>query len=222
MGGDAIANGVNALLGKMGVADDKAQWWGKAVSITSRVALTVGTLWSAIITPASLPGSIAGTVSMVNIARKSAGPVVTGIADLAKEAPTNKAAKLKSESQEKLLSARGLEANEHQFKAQQGRQEISDLGSRLKKSEANTKDAMFDAEMRTKQSEQRQRSNDDLRSQLVNKDSKIASMEEQLAQLNEHFSHSKDELSGVMQQLKVLQQKLAESVQVPRPRFNSI
>ncbi|MPY23984.1 hypothetical protein [Shewanella sp. YLB-07] len=208
MGGDAVANGVNALLGKMGVADDKAQWWGKAVSITSRVALTVGTLWSAIITPASLPGSIAGTVSMVNMARKSAGPVVTGIADLAKEAPTNKAAKLKSESQEKILSAKGLEANEHQFQVQQGRQEISELGSRLKESEANIKAALFDAEMRTKQSEQRQRNNNDLRSQLDNKDNKITDMEAQLMQLTEHFSRSKSELSDVMQQLKALQQIL--------------
>ncbi|NRD74522.1 hypothetical protein HQQ94_15005 [Shewanella sp. VB17] len=211
MGSDAIANGVNVLLGKMGVADDKAQWWAKAASITSRVALTIGTIWSAVIAPVSLPHNIAGTVNIVNMARKSVGPIADGLAHVSQIGPNQKKSQLTRESQHKNLSAKGLEAKGEQLKGLQGEKVMSELKRRLQQSDAKIKTALFDAEIREKQSELHQNKAKVLRGELAQKESQITNMERQLKQFNRFVSESKLELTDVTQQLKALQQVLSPS-----------
>lgn len=226
MGSDSIANALNILLSKMGVNDDRAQWWGKAVSISSRVALAVGTLWSAVVSPPSLPAHIAGTVNMVNMARRSAEPVVEGVIGLVNHTSTKVLDKLKGTSQNKSFEAEVSSVKAYQLRqlqasalTQQGNMKLSEVQLALKESQANEKTAQFDAEIRMKQSERLRGTNQTLQQQLAEKEGLLLQSQNQFEQLQSRFDKSNVQLSGVMQQLQMLQQ-LAE-LQPARARNNS-
>lgn len=217
MGSDSIANALNALLGKMGVNDDRAQWWGKAVSISSRVALAVGTLWSAVVSPPSLPAHIAGTVNIVNMARRSAEPVVEGVIGLVDHTSTKVLDKLKGTSQNKSLEAEVSSVKAYQLRqlqasalTQQGNMKLSEAQLAVKDSQVKEKTAQFDAEIRMKQSQQLRGTNQALQQQLAEKDGLLLQSQNQFEQLQSRFDKSNVQLSGVMQQLHMLQQQLAE------------
>lgn len=227
MGSDSIANALNILLSKMGVNDDRAQWWGKAVSISSRVALAVGTLWSAVVSPPSLPAHIAGTVNMVNMARRSAEPVVEGVIGLVNHTSTKVLDKLKGTSQNKSFEAEVSSVKAYQLRqlqasalTQQGNMKLSEVQLALKESQANEKTAQFDAEIRMKQSERFRGTNQTLQQQLAEKEGLLLQSQNQFEQLQSRFDKSNVQLSGVMQQLQMLQQQLAE-LQPARARNNS-
>lgn len=227
MGSDSIANALNILLSKMGVNDDRAQWWGKAVSISSRVALAVGTLWSAVVSPPSLPAHIAGTVNMVNMARRSAEPVVEGVIGLVNHTSTKVLDKLKGTSQNKSFEAEVSSVKAYQLRqlqasalTQQGNMKLSEVQLALKESQANEKTAQFDAEIRMKQSERLRGTNQTLQQQLAEKEGLLLQSQNQFEQLQSRFDKSNVQLSGVMQQLQMLQQQLAE-LQPARARNNS-
>lgn len=227
MGSDSIANALNLLLSKMGVNDDRAQWWGKAVSISSRVALAVGTLWSAVVSPPSLPAHIAGTVNMVNMARRSAEPVVEGVIGLVNHTSTKVLDKLKGTSQNKSFEAEVSSVKAYQLRqlqasalTQQGNMKLSEVQLALKESQANEKTAQFDAEIRMKQSERFRGTNQTLQQQLAEKEGLLLQSQNQFEQLQSRFDKSNVQLSGVMQQLQMLQQQLAE-LQPARARNNS-
>lgn len=227
MGSDSIANALNILLSKMGVNDDRAQWWGKAVSISSRVALAVGTLWSAVVSPPSLPAHIAGTVNMVNMARRSAEPVVEGVIGLVNHTSTKVLDKLKGTSQNKSFEAEVFSVKAYQLRqlqasalTQQGNMKLSEAQLALKESQANEKTAQFDAEIRMKQSERLRGTNQTLQQQLAEKEGLLLQSQNQFEQLQSRFDKSNIQLSGVMQQLQMLQQQLAE-LQPARARNNS-
>lgn len=227
MGSDSIANALNILLSKMGVNDDRAQWWGKAVSISSRVALAVGTLWSAVVSPPSLPAHIAGTVNMVNMARRSAEPVVEGVIGLVNHTSTKVLDKLKGTSQNKSFEAEVSSVKAYQLRqlqasalTQQGNMKLSEVQLALKESQANEKTAQFDAEIRMKQSERFRGTNQTLQQQLAEKEGLLLQSQNQFEQLKSRFDKSNVQLSGVMQQLQMLQQQLAE-LQPARARNNS-
>lgn len=227
MGSDSIANALNILLSKMGVNDDRAQWWGKAVSISSRVALAVGTLWSAVVSPPSLPAHIAGTVNMVNMARRSAEPVVEGVIGLVNHTSTKVLDKLKGTSQNKSFEAEVSSVKAYQLRqlqasalTQQGNMKLSEAQLALKESQANEKTAQFDAEIRMKQSERFRGTNQTLQQQLAEKEGLLLQSQNQFEQLQSRFDKSNVQLSGVMQQLQMLQQQLAE-LQPARVRNNS-
>jgi secreted effector protein SseF len=227
MGGDSIANAVNALLSKMGLNADSALWWGKAVSITSRVALAVGTLWSAVISPPSLPGHIASTVNLVNMASRSVQPLVQGLSDVSEAASTHKQQKLTAGSQDKALAAEVSTVKAHQLQRlqthamlQQADNKLNAAQSALTESRTYGETARFDAQMRTLQSQQRQEGQQALQAQLAQKDNLLAQRQDQLDQLGSRFSQSNAQLTGVMQQLQMLQQQLAE-LQATRPRAGS-
>lgn len=227
MGSDSIANALNLLLSKMGVNDDRAQWWGKAVSISSRVALAVGTLWSAVVSPPSLPAHIAGTVNMVNMARRSAEPVVEGVIGLVNHTSTKVLDKLKGTSQNKSFEAEVSSVKAYQLRqlqasalTQQGNMKLSEVQLALKESQANEKTAQFDAEIRMKQSERLRGTNQTLQQQLAEKEGLLLQSQNQFEQLQSRFDKSNVQLSGVMQQLQMLQQQLAE-LQPARARNNS-
>ncbi|NLQ24635.1 hypothetical protein HGO26_17335 [Shewanella sp. S-1] len=227
MGSDSIANALNILLSKMGVNDDRAQWWGKAVSISSRVALAVGTLWSAVVSPPSLPAHIAGTVNMVNMARRSAEPVVEGVIGLVNHTSTKVLDKLKGTSQNKSFEAEVSSVKAYQLRqlqasalTQQGNMKLSEAQLALKESQANEKTAQFDAEIRMKQSERFRGTNQTLQQQLAEKEGLLLQSQNQFEQLQSRFDKSNVQLSGVMQQLQMLQQQLAE-LQPARARNNS-
>ncbi|MBW3528069.1 hypothetical protein KO533_16085 [Shewanella sp. NKUCC05_KAH] len=227
MGSDSIANALNILLSKMGVNDDRAQWWGKAVSISSRVALAVGTLWSAVVSPPSLPAHIAGTVNMVNMARRSAEPVVEGVIGLVNHTSTKVLDKLKGTSQNKSFEAEVSSVKAYQLRqlqasalTQQGNMKLSEAQLALKESQANEKTAQFDAEIRMKQSERLRGTNQTLQQQLAEKEGLLLQSQNQFEQLQSRFDKSNVQLSGVMQQLQMLQQQLAE-LQPARARNNS-
>lgn len=227
MGSDSIANALNILLSKMGVNDDRAQWWGKAVSISSRVALAVGTLWSAVVSPPSLPAHIAGTVNMVNMARRSAEPVVEGVIGLVNHTSTKVLDKLKGTSQNKSFEAEVSSVKAYLLRqlqasvlTQQGNMKLSEVQLALKESQANEKTAQFDAEIRMKQSERFRGTNQTLQQQLAEKEGLLLQSQNQFEQLQSRFDKSNVQLSGVMQQLQMLQQQLAE-LQPARVRNNS-
>lgn len=227
MGSDSIANALNILLSKMGVNDDRAQWWGKAVSISSRVALAVGTLWSAVVSPPSLPAHIAGTVNMVNMARRSAEPVVEGVIGLVNHTSTKVLDKLKGTSQNKSFEAEVSSVKAYQLRqlqasalTQQGNMKLSEVQLALKESQANEKTAQFNAEIRMKQSERFRGTNQTLQQQLAEKEGLLLQSQNQFEQLQSRFDKSNVQLSGVMQQLQMLQQQLAE-LQPARARNNS-
>lgn len=227
MGSDSIANALNILLSKMGVNDDRAQWWGKAVSISSRVALAVGTLWSAVVSPPSLPAHIAGTVNMVNMARRSAEPVVEGVIGLVNHTSTKVLDKLKGTSQNKSFEAEVSSVKAYQLRqlqasvlTQQGNMKLSEVQLALKESQANEKTAQFDAEIRMKQSERFRGTNQTLQQQLAEKEGLLLQSQNQFEQLQSRFDKSNVQLSGVMQQLQMLQQQLA-ALQPARARNNS-
>ena len=227
MGSDSIANALNILLSKMGVNDDRAQWWGKAVSISSRVALAVGTLWSAVVSPPSLPAHIAGTVNMVNMARRSAEPVVEGVIGLVNHTSTKVLDKLKGTSQNKSFEAEVSSVKAYQLRqlqasalTQQGNMKLSEAQLALKESQANEKTAQFNAEIRMKQSERLRGTNQTLQQQLAEKEGLLLQSQNQFEQLQSRFDKSNVQLSGVMQQLQMLQQQLAE-LQPARARNNS-
>ncbi|MCU8041019.1 hypothetical protein ACRN98_14305 [Shewanella oncorhynchi] len=227
MGSDSIANALNLLLSKMGVNDDRAQWWGKAVSISSRVTLAVGTLWSAVVSPPSLPAHIAGTVNMVNMARRSAEPVVEGVIGLVNHTSTKVLDKLKGTSQNKSFEAEVSSVKAYQLRqlqasalTQQGNMKLSEVQLALKESQANEKTAQFDAEIRMKQSERFRGTNQTLQQQLAEKEGLLLQSQNQFEQLQSRFDKSNVQLSGVMQQLQMLQQQLAE-LQPARARNNS-
>ncbi|MGI2049356.1 hypothetical protein [Shewanella oncorhynchi] len=227
MGSDSIANALNVMLSKMGVNDDRAQWWGKAVSISSRVALAVGTLWSAVVSPPSLPAHIAGTVNMVNMARRSAEPVVEGVIGLVNHTSTKVLDKLKGTSQNKSFEAEVSSVKAYQLRqlqasalTQQGNMKLSEAQLALKESQANEKTAQFDAEIRMKQSERLRGTNQTLQQQLAEKEGLLLQSQNQFEQLQSRFDKSNVQLSGVMQQLQMLQQQLAE-LQPARARNNS-
>ena len=227
MGSDSIANALNILLSKMGVNDDRAQWWGKAVSISSRVALAVGTLWSAVVSPPSLPAHIAGTVNMVNMARRSAEPVVEGVIGLVNHTSTKVLDKLKGTSQNKSFEAEVSSVKAYQLRqlqasalTQQGNMKLSEAQLALKESQANEKTAQFNAEIRMKQSERFRGTNQTLQQQLAEKEGLLLQSQNQFEQLQSRFDKSNVQLSGVMQQLQMLQQQLAE-LQPARARNNS-
>ncbi|MBW3517303.1 hypothetical protein KO537_21675 [Shewanella sp. NKUCC01_JLK] len=227
MGSDSIANALNILLSKMGVNDDRAQWWGKAVSISSRVALAVGTLWSAVVSPPSLPAHIAGTVNMVNMARRSAEPVVEGVIGLVNHTSTKVLDKLKGTSQNKSFEAEVSSVKAYLLRqlqasvlTQQGNMKLSEVQLALKESQANEKTAQFDAEIRMKQSERFRGTNQTLQQQLAEKEGLLLQSQNQFEQLQSRFDKSNVQLSGVMQQLQMLQQQLA-ALQPARARNNS-
>ena len=237
MGSDSIANALNILLSKMGVNDDRAQWWGKAVSISSRVALAVGTLWSAVVSPPSLPAHIAGTVNMpahiagtvnmVNMASRSAEPVVEGVIGLVNHTSTKVLDKLKGTSQNKSFEAEVSSVKAYQLRqlqasalTQQGNMKLSEVQLALKESQANEKTAQFDAEIRMKQSERFRGTNQTLQQQRAEKEGLLLQSQNQFEQLQSRFDKSNVQLSGVMQQLQMLQQQLAE-LQPARARNNS-
>lgn len=227
MGSDSIANALNILLSKMGVNDDRAQWWGKAVSISSRVALAVGTLWSAVVSPPSLPAHIAGTVNMVNMARRSAEPVVEGVIGLVNHTSTKVLDKLKGTSQNKSFEAEVSSVKAYQLRqlqasalTQQGNMKLSEAQLALKESQVIEKSAKFDAEIRMKQSERLRGTNQTLQQQLAEKEGLLLQSQNQFEQLQSRFDKSNVQLSGVMQQLQMLQQQLAE-LQPARARNNS-
>lgn len=227
MSSDSIANALNILLSKMGVNDDRAQWWGKAVSISSRVALAVGTLWSAVVSPPSLPAHIAGTVNMVNMARRSAEPVVEGVIGLVNHTSTKVLDKLKGTSQNKSFEAEVSSVKAYQLRqlqasalTQQGNMKLSEAQLALKESQAIEKNAKFDAEIRMKQSERLRGTNQTLQQQLAEKEGLLLQSQNQFEQLQSRFDKSNVQLLGVMQQLQMLQQQLAE-LQPARARNNS-
>lgn len=227
MGSDSIANALNILLSKMGVNDDRAQWWGKAVSISSRVALTVGTLWSVSTALSSLPTQIAGAVSIANVARKSAEAVTEGAISLVTRTPTVEQSKLNGTSHNKELEAEVFSVKAHQLRqlqasalTQQGNMKLSEVQSALKYSQVNEKSAQFDAEIRMKQSERLRGANQTLQQQLAEKDGLLLQSKNQFEQLQSRFDKSNAQLSDVLQQLQMLQQQLA-GLQPVRARSNS-
>ncbi|MCL9780669.1 hypothetical protein M9194_04360 [Vibrio sp. S4M6] len=81
MGSDSISNVVYQTLSKMGLRDSRAQWWAKATSVISRVGLTIGTLYSGTVHPASLTGAVGSalaTAKMVKLDLSSAGDKAFG------------------------------------------------------------------------------------------------------------------------------------------------
>ncbi|MGI2126576.1 hypothetical protein [Shewanella oncorhynchi] len=82
------------------------------------------------------------------------------------------------------------------------------------------KTAQFDAEIRMKQSERFRGTNQTLQQQLAEKEGLLLQSQNQFEQLQSRFDKSNVQLSGVMQQLQMLQQQLAE-LQPARVRNNS-
>lgn len=224
-GSDSIANAVNILLSKMGVNDDRAKWWSNAVSISSRVALTAATLWSATLA-SSIPEYIAGTVAMVTTARKTGEAVVAGASKLVTSTPTDAQSALNKTSQNKELEAETLSVKAHLLRqlqvsalTQQDHIKLSEMQLAQKASQANEKSAQFDAEVRMKQNELLRGKNQILQQQLAEKDGLLLQNQNQFEQLQSRFDKSSAELSDVMQQLKMLQQVLVDLKTSLKPRI---
>ncbi|MDN3611035.1 hypothetical protein QWZ16_15275 [Vibrio ostreicida] len=73
MGSDTISNTLYALLDKMGVNDDNAEYWARATSTTLRLGLTIGTLFSGMVSPANVPGALGSAMSTIKIAKLGVG-----------------------------------------------------------------------------------------------------------------------------------------------------
>lgn len=212
MGSDAIANSVNAILGNMGVAKGNAQLWAKSVSIISRVVLVVGTVWAGITTPVSF----SHLVTTFNVASKITSPIVNGVVNLTSVGSNQKVKQLESEVRANISSAQSL----YEQKSSQDQK-------RFQKSESASKTAIFSAEKQRLRdqanhdrliAESAQQSNT-IRNLQRDSEQKKINMQHKFEQLSQLFS---DELTYLTQQLKVLEQKLSESPNMPRARLNSV
>ncbi|CAM3678372.1 lipopolysaccharide kinase InaA family protein [Vibrio aquimaris] len=66
MGGDTLSNLVYALLDKMGLQDDRAEFWARATSATLRLGLTIGTLYAGTV---SIPSNLGAATSAISTAK---------------------------------------------------------------------------------------------------------------------------------------------------------
>lgn len=73
MGSDTISNLTYKLLEKMGMNDDRAQYWSKATSAVLRLGLTVGTLFAGTVSVPSVLGTAGSVMSTTKLAKLGAG-----------------------------------------------------------------------------------------------------------------------------------------------------
>lgn len=229
MGGDAIGNGVNALLAKMGVNEGRALWWSKVASVSSRVALTVGTLWCSVTALESLP--VAGAIHIAHMAAKSVKPAVEGGKTLVQEGTSKKIKSLQKESQEGMLSAKSFDTKGEQIKGLKAKQALNGLQGRLDNSELQAENALFDALMRTKQSDLHRKNNAVLKDELAEQKGLTNNMQTELTKITGLFNESKEKLNDSKEELKAalntlkalqLQLDLSQSANITRSRGGTI
>jgi secreted effector protein SseF len=73
MGSDTISNLTYKLLEKMGMNDDRAQYWSKATSALLRLGLTIGTLFAGTVSVPSVLGTAGSVMSTTKLAKLGAG-----------------------------------------------------------------------------------------------------------------------------------------------------
>ncbi|GLT18664.1 hypothetical protein GCM10007938_24450 [Vibrio zhanjiangensis] len=69
MGTDTLSNLVYALLEKMGMQDDRAEFWARATSATLRLGLTIGTLYAGTVSVPSGLGAATSAISTTKLAK---------------------------------------------------------------------------------------------------------------------------------------------------------
>ena len=69
MGTDTLSNVVYALLNKMGMQDDRAEFWARATSATLRLGLTLGTLYASTVSVPSALGAATSAISTTKLAK---------------------------------------------------------------------------------------------------------------------------------------------------------
>ncbi|KJY94141.1 hypothetical protein TW84_00370 [Vibrio neptunius] len=73
MGADTISNLTYKLLEKMGMSDDRAQYWAKANSALLRLGLTIGTLYAGTVSVPSALGAAGSVISTTKLAKLGVG-----------------------------------------------------------------------------------------------------------------------------------------------------
>ena len=240
MGSDAIANSVNAILGNMGVAKGNAQLWAKSVSIISRVVLVVGTVWAGITTPVSF----SHLVTTFNVASKITSPIVNGVVNLTSVGSNQKVKQLESEVRANISSAQSL----YEQKSSQDQKRFQKSESATKtaifsaekqrlRDQANHDRLIAESAQQSNTIRNLQRDSEQKNTTILNlqrdseqKNTTILNLQHDLEQKKINMQHKlaqlklivNGQLTDLTQQLKVLEQKLSESPNMPRARLNSV
>ncbi|WP_299005517.1 hypothetical protein [uncultured Shewanella sp.] len=130
MGTDAIGNAVFAMLDKMGMDDENANYWANTTSVVLKTALTVSTLWCSATSSASVPGAVGSALSMIKMGSSTTSSVAGMGIDLNITDNENEESKLKTAAK----NAKQFESNmDNTRKLEQAEQESNQLKLKLKK-----------------------------------------------------------------------------------------
>ncbi|MCL1123228.1 hypothetical protein [Shewanella surugensis] len=134
MGSDALANVVHTLLDKMGMNDERAQYWANTASVALRTTLIVSTLWCSTTSSASVPGAIGSALSMIKLSKSAVGTIGGLGLDVSIDNAKNNEAKFKKAATNADLFESQIDQdialNSAQHKASQLETKLSQLESR--------------------------------------------------------------------------------------------